>query len=131
MNGTSCRPPYTVGDMAISRIADIVAALERRRLALRDRLDVRLRKANHEKTIRGIAALFGERIGAVRGVISSLHGCIVPFVYTRSETGPLSMVAKGRGSLPPATPLPAVFHPFGGGKEVAERAKRQPTGDKR
>jgi len=84
----SYQPPYTLSDEAVSRIAEIAAALERYRIVMEGPDGVRLRKINHIRTIRGTTAiegntlseeqvtavLAGKRVAAPRREIDEIKG---------------------------------------------------------
>lgn len=56
------RPPYTVSGRAMELMAEIGAALERYRILLEGTDGVRLRKANHIRTLRGTTAIEGNTL---------------------------------------------------------------------
>jgi len=98
MTSMSYRPPYTLSDNAVSRIAEIAAALERFKIVMEGPGGVRLRKINHVKTIRGTTAiegntltedqvtavLEGKRVVAPRREIDEIKGAHAAYETLRS-----------------------------------------------
>ncbi len=58
----SYRPPYTVSGKAMELLAEISAAVERYRILLEGPEGLRLRKANHVRTLRGTTAIEGNTL---------------------------------------------------------------------
>lgn len=56
------RPPYTVSGKAMDMMAEIAAAVERYRIRLEGPDGLRLRKANHVRTLRGTTAIEGNTL---------------------------------------------------------------------
>jgi len=60
--GASYQPTYTLSENAVSRIAEIAAALERYKIVMEGPDGVRLRKLNHIRTLRGTTAIEGNTL---------------------------------------------------------------------
>lgn len=92
------KPPYTVSGKAMDMMAEIAAAVERYRILLEGRDGLRLRKANHVRTLRGTTAiegntltedqitaiLAGKRIAAPAREIAEIQGAHI--AYSAIET---------------------------------------------